>query len=111
MKLTKTRLRSYKKKIREDSRLTEFQKKVLTAVLTIPDGQVRTYGWVASSIGAHGAARAVGNALSRNPYAPHVPCHRVVPSDGTAGGYSGGRKRKIELLRAEMPGGKSKCVW
>jgi O-6-methylguanine DNA methyltransferase len=64
---------------------------------------VRTYGWIARAIGKPGAARAVGTALAKNPFAPTIPCHRVVRSDGGSGGYSakGGLKKKVLLLKKE----------
>ncbi len=87
--------------IRRDSTLTTFQKKVLTVVAGIPRGEVRTYGWVAERAGHSGAARAVGGALAKNPYCPEIPCHRVVCSNGSIGGYSGGVFRKKRLLADE----------
>ena len=81
--------------------LTIFERKVYAAVRRIPKGQTRTYAWVARQIGKPRAARAVGNALNRNPYAPRVPCHRVVRSDGSLGGYAKGPVRKRTLLRKE----------
>ncbi|MBI4343739.1 MAG: MGMT family protein [Candidatus Omnitrophica bacterium] len=80
---------------------TAFERKVYAAVRRIPRGQTRTYAWVARQIGKAGAARAVGNALNRNPYAPQVPCHRVVRSDGSLGGFAQGPARKRMLLRRE----------
>ncbi len=80
---------------------TEFEKKVYLAVSRIPKGEVRSYKWVAKAVGRPGSARAVGNALNRNPYAPTVPCHRVVKSDGSIGGYSKGIKLKKRLLKRE----------
>lgn len=82
---------------------TPFQRKVYEAVLKIPKGQVRTYAQIARAIGSPKAARAVGQALKRNRWAPQIPCHRVVASAGRLGGYSapGGLKRKRELLREE----------
>jgi len=59
---------------------TPFQRRVYEAVLRIPKGQVRTYAWVAKAIGKPKAARAVGQALKRNRWAPRIPCHRVVSS-------------------------------
>ena len=70
--------------------VTPFQRKVYEVVLAIPKGQVRTYAWVARAIGQPKAARAVGQALRRNRWAPQIPCHRVVASHGTLGGYSAG---------------------
>lgn len=80
---------------------TEFEKKVYLTVSKIPKGEVRSYKWVAKAVGRPGSARAVGNALNRNPYAPTVPCHRVVKSDGSIGGYSKGIKLKKRLLKRE----------
>ncbi len=81
--------------------LTAFEKEVVAAVLRIPMGEKRTYRWVARSIGRPRSARAVGNALHKNALAPFVPCHRVVASDGTLGGYSKGLEKKIALLEKE----------
>ncbi len=81
-------------------RLTEFEQEVYKAAKTIPKGQVRTYGWVAKKIGRPGAARAVGNALNKNPFPVIVPCHRVVAGSGL-GGFALGLKRKKQLLRSE----------
>lgn len=83
--------------------VTPFQGKVYEAVLTIPKGKVRTYAWVAQAIGKPKAARAVGQALKRNRWAPRIPCHRVVASNGGLGGYSapGGLRQKRELLYRE----------
>lgn len=84
-----------------DQILTEFQKKVYQACRLIPAGQTRSYKWIAQKIGNPRAYRAVGNALHKNPFAPEVPCHRVIHSDGTIGGFAGGVSRKEELLLAE----------
>jgi len=81
--------------------LTKFEKSVYRAVMEIPLGQTRTYQWVARKIGNYKSARAVGNALNKNPFAPYIPCHRVIASDGTLGGYRGGLKKKAELLEKE----------
>ncbi|MEW5990356.1 MAG: MGMT family protein [Chloroflexota bacterium] len=67
-----------------------FDREVLAAVRAIPRGQTRSYGEIARAIDRHGAARAVGGAVGRNPVAMLVPCHRVVAGDGTLGGYGGG---------------------
>ena len=67
----------------------------------IPQGSVSTYGDIASALGNPNASRAVGRILGRNPNPVVVPCHRVVRSDGTLGGYTGGVKRKRELLEKE----------
>jgi O-6-methylguanine DNA methyltransferase len=83
------------------SRLTAFQRRVYRAILRIPPGRTRSYQWVARRLGQPGAARAVGNALHRNPFAPRIPCHRVIRCDGTLGGYAGGLAAKRRLLRRE----------
>ena len=82
-------------------RLTRFQQSVYRAVCQIPKGQTRSYQWVARRIGRPLAARAVGNALHGNPFAPFVPCHRVVRSDGSLGGFAKGLEAKRRLLNAE----------
>lgn len=81
--------------------MTQFEKKVYKAVLGIPLGQVRTYRWVAGRIGYPKAARAVGNALNKNPWPVVIPCHRVVASGGGLGGYSRGLEKKKKLLKTE----------
>ena len=82
---------------------TFFQKKVWNYLKTIPKGKVKTYKQVAIGINRPKSARAVANACARNPYAPKIPCHRVIRSDGGLGGYSGtgGIRKKLQLLRAE----------
>ncbi len=82
---------------------TEFQKLVWKELLKIPLGEVRTYKGIAESIGRPNSYRAVANACARNPYAPDVPCHRVICSNGKIGGYSypGGVPMKISLLESE----------
>jgi len=96
-----TKKEIYREKIKNDLNLTRFQKKVLLVTLDIPSGKVRSYAWVAKKAGSPGASRAVGQALSINSYAPDVPCHRVIASDGSLGGYSGGISKKIRLLKKE----------
>lgn len=80
-----------------------FYRAVWKACARIPRGQVRTYGWIAKRIGKPKAARAVGQALGKNPFAPEIPCHRVVGADGKMTGYSGrgGIAAKRKLLTAE----------
>ena len=82
---------------------TKFQLKVWKYLKTIPKGEVKTYKQVAISIKSPKSARAVANACGKNPYAPKIPCHRVIRSDGALGGYSGrgGIKQKLKLLRSE----------
>ena len=81
---------------------TKFQLKVWNYLKTIPKGTVKTYKQVAIAIKSPKSARAVANACE-NPYAPKIPCHRVIRSDGGLGGYSGrgGIKTKLRLLRSE----------
>jgi methylated-DNA-[protein]-cysteine S-methyltransferase len=81
---------------------TDFQKKVWRALQTIPPGQTRSYAWVARKIGKPRAARAVGAACGANPVPIVVPCHRVIASDGSLGGYTGGLHRKKRLLKLEQ---------
>lgn len=82
-------------------RLTQFQRRVLAAAAAIPVGEVRTYGQIARTLGKPKAARAVGQALGRNPLPIVLPCHRVIASDGSLGGYGGGLERKRQLLQLE----------
>ena len=87
------------------STLTNFEWKVLKSALSIPLGQTRSYSWVARKIGRPQAVRAVGQALRRNPYPLIIPCHRVIQSDGTPGGYAGkfnGRKARLLKLEQEI---------
>lgn len=82
---------------------TAFQKKVWHALCKVPKGTVVTYAQLAKSIGKPKAVRAVANAVGANPFAPDVPCHRVIRTDGTLGGYSGkgGIVTKKKLLEKE----------
>ena len=82
---------------------TKFQTKVWNYLKTIPKGQLRTYTEVAKAINKPKSVRAVANAIGKNPYAPKIPCHRVVRSDGSLGGYSGkgGVNAKRKLLKSE----------
>ena len=81
--------------------ITDFQKKVYKILKKVPKGKVTTYGKIAEKLNS--SARAVGQALKRNLSAPEVPCHRVVCSDGSLGGYQGkmNSKKKINLLKKE----------
>lgn len=88
-----------------DGSVSEFQAAVYRAVSEIPRGRVSTYGLVARHMGC-GSPRAVGQALRRNPFAPTVPCHRVIAGDLRAGGFHGKRrgvlvKRKLDMLAEE----------
>jgi O-6-methylguanine DNA methyltransferase len=80
---------------------TPFEEGIYEVVCSIPAGSAMTYSAVAASAGRPGAFRAVGAALARNPFAPLIPCHRVVGSDGSLRGYRGGLEMKRRLLRAE----------
>lgn len=84
-------------------KITEFQKKVYAIVKKIPKGKTTTYKAIAGRL--HSSPRAVGQALKVNPFAPIVPCHRVIMSNGKIGGFSGSNPKnimkKIELLRKE----------
>src|SRR5215813_2986652 len=77
-----------------------FNQKVWALTARIPKGKVTTYAAIARELGTKGY-RAVGNALNRNPYAPEVPCHRVVGSDRRLTGFAGGLAKKRELLTQE----------
>jgi methylated-DNA-[protein]-cysteine S-methyltransferase len=81
--------------------LSAFQKRVLTTIARIPAGAVWSYRQVAEAIGKPKAARAVGQALGSNPLPIVLPCHRVIASDGTLGGYAGGLDIKRKLLKIE----------
>ena len=82
---------------------TEFQLKVWNYLKKIPKGKVKSYKDVAKAIGKPLAVRAVANAIGKNPYPPKIPCHRVIRSDGSLGGYSGkgGIQQKRLLLKSE----------
>lgn len=83
------------------SSATPFQKQVWETARLIPYGETRSYGWVAGQIGKPLAARAVGNALGKNPFLIVVPCHRVIAGDGGLGGFGGGLEIKQTLLELE----------
>ncbi len=82
---------------------TKFQIKVWKFLKNIPKGKVKTYQQIAIAIKSPKSVRAVANAVGKNPYPIKIPCHRVVRSDGSLGGYSGkgGTKKKSLLLRSE----------
>lgn len=80
--------------------MSTFTQRVFDVVKTIPKGKTMTYKQVAEAAGSPNAFRAVGTILNTN-YDPAIPCHRVVRSDGTAGGYNRGEKRKADLLKQE----------
>ncbi|MDD1689676.1 MAG: MGMT family protein [Methanoregula sp.] len=91
-------------------RCPPFQRRVLLAEHAIPRGYVSTYGRIARHLGIPGGARAVGNALSKNPFPLVIPCHRALRSDGSTGGFQGGAAMKVRLLEMEgasfLPDGK-----
>ena len=92
-------------RVRTDARLTPFRRRVYLALLEVPRGRVTTYALLAAQAGCK-SARAVGGALRANPFAPAVPCHRVIAADLSIGGFCGqtaGREitRKAALLRSE----------
>ena len=80
---------------------TEFEQKIWLSLGDIPYGETRTYKWLAERIHNPKAVRAVGRALSRNPLPIILPCHRIIESDGSIGGYSSGVERKRRLLDME----------
>ena len=84
-------------------RITDFQRRVYAATRCIPPGQTRTYGELASELGNKNSARAVGHALGLNPFAPLVPCHRVLAASGKLCGFSahGGVATKLQMLQTE----------
>ncbi|MDO8905327.1 methylated-DNA--[protein]-cysteine S-methyltransferase [Hydrogenophaga sp.] len=85
------------------ARLTPFQRQVYDCVRSIPPGQTRTYSEVAQALGDPGLARAVGQAMGHNPFAPVVPCHRVLAAGNKPGGFSasGGARTKLRMLMIE----------
>jgi O-6-methylguanine DNA methyltransferase len=80
---------------------SEFQRRALSFLRTVPAGSVVTYSGLAAAVGAPDAQRAIGNTMASNPVPIFVPCHRVIRSDGTIGNYGGGVERKVRLLRTE----------
>ena len=94
-----------RKIVETDSRITNFQRRVYLALLEVPRGTTVSYKELGKMIGCK-SARAIGQALKRNPFAPDVPCHRVINSDGTIGGFHGQRDgemidKKQKLLESE----------
>ena len=89
--------------------ILSFSEKTYKATRKIPRGKISTYREIARAIGKPGAARAVGNALNKNPFSyevcpeprRRVPCHRVVRSDGSLGGFASGTRKKQKLLQSE----------
>src|SRR3546814_14996858 len=93
---------------------TAFQQAVWAALRAIPPGETRTYGQIAAAIGRPGAVRAAGTACGGNNLAVLIPCHRVLRSDGSLGGYAYGKQRKRAMLerekRSEERRGGKECV-
>lgn len=92
--------------VEQDCRITDFQRRVYLALLEVPRGQTISYKELGERIGCH-SAQAIGQALKRNPFAPDVPCHRVIHSDGSIGGFHGQRDgemidKKRKLLEEEL---------
>lgn len=83
---------------------TEFQRRVWSALLTIPYGQTRSYAQIAQQIGCPAAVRAVGAANGKNPLSIIAPCHRVLGSNGKLTGFAGGLETKAKLLSLERDG-------
>lgn len=98
--------------VQTDSSITEFQRKVYLALLDVPRGTTISYKALGERIGCK-SAQAIGQALKRNPFAPDVPCHRVICSNGSIGGFHGERNgemidKKLKLLQSEANGNKRK---
>lgn len=97
-----------RKRVLNSTDITPFQRRVYLALLDVPSGETITYGELAARIGCRNA-QAVGQALKRNPFAPDVPCHRVIAADGSLGGYNGKRDgEQIEQKRCLLNKEKSK---
>jgi len=86
---------------------TNFQLQVWQALLTIPSGQITSYGQLAKQLGTPSASRAVGTAIGANPIAWLIPCHRVLRGDGMIGGYRWGEERKLAILSQEFSSAES----
>ena len=86
---------------KKEVKTSSFARQVYQACSRIPRGKVATYQDLARAIGKPRASRAVGQALNRNPWAPVVPCHRVIKATGEIGGFAGGQDIKIAYLRRE----------
>ena len=91
-------------RVLESASRTELDQQIYQMVVSIPAGETMTYAAVANSVGRPGAARAVGAAMAANTFAPMIPCHRVVGSDGSLRGYAGGLHMKEFLLQMESNG-------
>ena len=99
-----------RERVIQSKEITPFQRRVYLELLNVPKGETITYGELAHRIGCR-SAQAVGQALKRNPFAPEVPCHRVIAANGSPGGFHGERKgemitRKLKLLEEERISGR-----
>lgn len=95
------------KMVQESGEITEFQRRVYLALLEVPRGQTISYKELGEKIGCR-SPQAIGQALKRNPFAPLVPCHRVIASNGSLGGFHGQRSGEmIEKKRALLAEEKS----
>jgi len=85
--------------------MTSFNERCYTLLRRVPNGKVTTYKALARALGTK-AYRAVGQAMNKNPYAPQVPCHRVIAADGSIGGFAHGTNKKRAMLKKEGIEGK-----
>lgn len=92
-------MKADKTKTERNGSTVQFSVKVYEFCRRVPKGRVAAYGEIARAIGKPGSARAVGQALKRNPHAPDVPCHRIVKSDGSLGGYGGAGRERTDKKR------------
>ena len=90
-----------RKRVMQAANITEFQRRVYMELLRVKSGTTVTYAELAQRIGCR-SAQAVGQALRRNPFAPEVPCHRVVASDGSPGGYFGKTSGEMIALKTHL---------
>lgn len=105
MSVDERKIENIRNQVLSDTRITEFQRKVYLELLNVPYGETISYGELARRIRCR-SAQAVGQALRRNPFAPDVPCHRVIAQDGSLGGFGGQRtgekvEKKQHLLEME----------
>lgn len=80
--------------------MNSFYEKIYAKLRQVPKGKVTTYKELAKAVNSK-AYRAVGTAMNKNPYAPKIPCHRVINSDGRVGGFASGTQNKIKMLKTE----------
>ena len=78
-----------------------LEKKIYKKLLQVPKGKITTYGELAKAVGMTNGQRAVGRIMNKNPYPVIIPCHRVIKSDGSVGGYAYGEKIKSNMLKKE----------